>query len=582
VKNMFGIALIVAATITSCTSTSPTESPGTQLMRTARPIPLGVSQAVSLGTQVRGIQSMQLQEAVRSEFINLLAIDPLGNPSLHAVFTTPTKVSNWYEYGKTLTSTTKGTTTLVGASTAHNIIAGAQDNLATLQQIVKAIDLNGGKEQFKSLIATTNSFEGLYVANQSGTWISVNEEPQVLSPEMQSNIKLGYVKAADALVQSNVAEQLEGNWLDILEPKEAGQKQAMKQVMDKESLNLTAARMMMTQQSKLPAQRKSVSNGLTTQSETRNAAYCWWVLWWQVCVDQYDMQPKDADYMATFSNNDISPTSQGFGGGFNQYASDYNQTLDFNISGADNAGCGPSAIAGLINWHWQQGLRFDGISPFPNMKHNTWIDGYGSRQVRTKYTGDSPVNRLMARETSGVPKLSRMAGSFVLAGGTATTPWDMESSIVTYLNEQRNNFGVSASLESAYTLAPMGYGVLNVAASLYRATGIEVTIAALVPHLPIAIAQTPFSFVYNVFRQPVFADIMRRHIGAKDAMVVALYPTGRSYWEAHYSAIVKGRVIYHALRPEILIQPLDKFNGRDWYTLSDPMALFAGVYALNK
>jgi hypothetical protein len=31
--------------------------------------------------------------------------------------------------------------------------------------------------------------------------------------------------------------------------------------------------------------------------------------------------------------------------------------------------------------------------------------------------------------------------------------------------------------------------------------------------------------------------------------------------------------IYHAIRPEILIAPLDKFNGRDRYSLSDPMSL---------
>lgn len=576
-KKMLGIAVIVATTITSCTTTSVTESPGTQLMRTARTIPLGVSQAVSLGTQVRGIQSMQLREAVRSEFINLLAIDPLGNPSLHAVFTAPNKIPNWYEYGKSLNANSVGTTTLVGASTAHNIIAGAQDNLVALKQIAKAVDLNGGISQFKTLIATTNSFEGLYVANQSGAWVSVNEEPKILSADMQANIKLGFVKSADALVASNVAKQLEGNWLEILEPKDSGQRQAMSQVMNGDSLNLSAARMLLTSQAKLPAQRKSITDGLTTQSETRNAAYCWWVLWWQVCVDQYDMQPTDADYMTTLTST-TSLTARGFGGGFNQYADDYSQSPSYNISGASNAGCGPSALAGLVNWHWQHGLNFDGVAPFPNMVHRP----YGTGGALTSYFGDSPVNRLMAREASGVPKLSRMAGSFVLAGGTATTPWDMESAIATYLNQQRTDFGVNVSLESAYTLSPIGYGTLATAAAIYRATGIEVTIASLILQLPLAIAQAPFSYVYNVFRQPVFGDIMRRHIGANNELVVALYPTGRSDWEAHYSAIVKGRVIYHALRPEILIQPLDKFNGRDWYNISDPMSPFVGVFALNK
>ena len=38
----------------------------------------------------------------------------------------------------------------------------------------------------------------------------------------------------------------------------------------------------------------------------------------------------------------------------------------------------------------------------------------------------------------------------------------------------------------------------------------------------------------------------------------------------------------HAVRPKILIEPLDKFNGRDWYALSDPLSPFVGVYAINK
>ncbi|NJK46636.1 MAG: hypothetical protein HC933_22455 [Pleurocapsa sp. SU_196_0] len=76
---------------------------------------------------------------------------------------------------------------------------------------------------------------------------------------------------------------------------------------------------------------------------------------------------------------------------------------------------------------------------------------------------------------------------------------------------------------------------------------------------------------------------MRRHIGSRHEFVIGMYPTGRhAGLEAHYSPILKGRVIYHLIRPDILIEPLDKFQGRIWYSLSDPFASFTGVFAINR
>jgi hypothetical protein len=581
-KSLFILGLAATA-FTACNIT-PTqeETPGMRLMRNARVIPGAVGQAVSLGTQVRGLQTMSMDTAQQSEFIHLVAQDPLGNPGLHVVFTTAEKITDWYAYGKGITTGTVGTTTLVGATTAHNVIAGAQGNINTLSQIVKAIDHIGGPSQFKSLIATTNSFEGLYVAGQSGQWVTVNSETQVLDSQVQQVITDGFIKSADALAESKVAEQLEGNWMDILEPKQAAQREMLQSIASGQALNMSTAREIMVQQSRMEPQTKGVNDGMRTQSETRNTAYCWWFLWWQICVDQYDMEPQDANYMRTAASNSNTPTSRGFGGGFNQYYTDYDQLNPYSISGAQNSGCGPSAVASLVNWHWQNGVRFDGQTASPNMLHEISTNSSGTRTVYTKYKGPSPVTRLMTRESDGMPKLSKMARSFVISGGTATTPWDLENAINAYLGEQRSGYGVNLSLDSAYTLSPVGYGALQSAAELYRATNMPVTIAALVLQLPTAIAQTPFSYAYNLLRQPIFGDIMRRHIGSKNEMVVALYPTGRSDWEAHYSAILKGRIIYHAVRPEILIEPLDKFNGRDWYALSDPLSPFVGVFALNR
>jgi hypothetical protein len=587
-KKLFAISAFMLG-FSAC-STTPTvvSTPGTELMKTARVVPVAVGQAVSLGTQVRGLRSMTMQSAQNAEFIHLQAKDPLGNPSLHVVFTTPAKVNDWYGYAKSLQSEMAGTTTLVGATTAHNIIAGAQENLTTLTQIVKAIDVGGGKDEFKTLVATTNSFEGLYVELKSGQWVSVNAEPKIVEQTAQTALVAGFVKAADALVQSNVADQLEDNWLDVLEPQTQTQRQILQQVASGNSLNMSAARAVLAGQEKIVPQSKKVNSGLTTQSESSTNAYCYWFLWWQVCVSQYDMEPLDANYMNTLEpglnpklpDGSYGVTNRGFGGGFNQYYNNYNQTAQYNISGENNSGCGPSALAALVNWHWQQGVTFDGQAAFANMMHYR-SSNYGKLLVSTAFTG-GPVTQLMARESDGRPKLSRMARSFVFGGGTATTPWDMEMAMHQYLSEQRNQYGTTATLESAYTLSPIGYGTLMLAAEVYRATGVPLAIASLVLQLPTIIAQTPFSYVYNLFRQPVFGDIMRRHIGSNNELVIALYPTGRQDWEAHYSAILKGRVIYHAVRPEILIEPLDKFNGRDWYSLSDPMSPFVGVFAINK
>jgi hypothetical protein len=402
-------------------------------------------------------------------------------------------------------------------------------------------------------------------------------EAKVLDSQLQQILTDGFIQSADALVKSTVADQLEENWLDILEPKQAEQREMLQSMASGQALNMSAAREIMAQQDRIQPQRKGVSDGLTTQSETRNTAYCWWFLWWQICVDQYDMQPTDADYMRS-GTFDTSPTSRGFGGGFNQSSYRYDQALPYSKV----AGCGPSAMAGLVNWHWQSGLKFDGQAAFPNMTHTRGMD-YDMPSVYTTYKGESPVTRLMKTEPNGMSRLSTMARSFALGDGTATTPWDLELAMNAYLADQKNSYGLNISLDSAYTLSPVGYGTLHAAAEYYRATGLPVTVAALVTMLPGAITQAPFTYTYNLFRQPVFGDIMRRHIGAKNEVVVALYPTGQAEgWSAHYSPILKGRVIYHAVRPEILVEPLEKFYSRDWYSLSDPLSPFVGVFAINR
>ena len=189
----------------------------------------------------------------------------------------------------------------------------------------------------------------------------------------------------------------------------------------------------------------------------------------------------------------------------------------------------------------------------------------------------------MARQADGWPRFTSMARSFLFGNGTLSTPWDLEAAFAAYLAQQRSQGYTNATLTSAFTLSPIGYGVMQVAADTYQANGFPIAVGLLVAALPWAIAQAPFSYIYNLFRQPIFGDIIRRHVGYRGEMVIALYPTGNGLgWEAHYSAILCARVIYHAVRPEILIEPLDKFNGRDWYSISDPLASFAGVFAIEK
>jgi hypothetical protein len=560
-------------------------SPGIELLKSAKRVPMPVGQAVSLGTQIYALQNMKTRSISDTNFVNFTSEDPLGNPAMHIVFTLNEPVKDWYDFAQHIPERPKSdseTTTMIGATTAHNIIGGAQSNINTLYQMRLAIEKIGSIDNFKRFVSLSNSFEGLYVEAKNNDWVKVNDQPEIVLESLKTSLVASFQKGADSLVESKVAGQLEGNWQEILEPKTAAQRQTLKQLTSGSNLNLNATKTILDRQARISPQQKTVNSGVSTRSETQTTAYCWWFLWWQICVDQVDTEATGAAYMRTLpvSSEWGGLTSSGLSGGFNQVGSAYNQP-SYSVTGQNVAGCSASAFSSQVSWFWQNGVKFYGLNPAANIQYFTSL-AYNRPQYLSRYTGDSPTNRLMERQPDGYPLFTRWARGYYFNGGTMVTPWNFENAVNYFLQTQNAQFGLNLSLDSAYTLSPFGYGLFQALDNAYRIGEWYLAIPTLLQGVSQAILQYPFTSIYNVFRQPEFGNIMRRHIGQKGEFVIAMYPTGRSDFEAHYSAIMKGRIIYHAIRPEILIEPLDKFNGRDWYMMSDPMSLFVGVFALNR
>lgn len=584
---------IVLLTLSACSLLNPPESAGRTLLRQAQRVPLGIAQAVTLGTQARVMNTLRLADVDDTFFLTIPAEDPQGNPAHHLVFTLDQTVNDWYAFATTLTDTTTipsgWSTTMIGATTAHTIVSSVQSDVNALLQLRDAVNVIGGMSNFAKLISLSNSLEGLYIEATDGRWVSVSSNPEVISDATKTTLIAGFTSSADAIATNEVAEELEGNWQEILNP-ETPEAQAQLQAFTKDGkLNLQAARATLLRQNAMQPTRLEVKTpGVAgIQSETKSEAYCWRFLWWRICVDKYELQPSGAQFMRGMAINSSSGlTRQGLPGGFNQGGEDYNQTTRYNVQGTDISGCFASAFASQVWWFWQnKGTNFYGISPFADVTHSRGksMESTSFGLFAAKYSGDSPVTRLMARQPNGYPLFTQEAGGFRFETGTLITPWGFEDAVKRFFVQQRA-YGVNVSLDSAYTLSPIGYAMFQIGAEAHRIGSYYLSIPVLLAKLPLALASSHGATVYNLIRQPVFADIIRRHMGnEKDEYVIAMYPTGRSLGlEAHYSAILKARIIYHALRPEILVEPLDKFQQRDWYTLSDPMASFSGVFAINK
>jgi hypothetical protein len=593
---------IVLLTLSACSLLNPPESAGRTLLRQAQRVPLGIAQAVTLGTQARVMNTLRLADVDDTFFLTIPAEDPQGNPAHHLVFTLDQTVNDWYAFATTLTDTTTipsgWSTTMIGATTAHTIVSSVQSDVNALLQLRDAVNVIGGMSNFAKLISLSNSLEGLYIEATDGRWVSVSSNPEVISDATKTTLIAGFTSSADAIATNEVAEELEGNWQEILNP-ETPEAQAQLQAFTKDGrLNLQAARATLLRQNAMQPTRLEVKTpGVAgIQSETKSEAYCWRFLWWRICVDQYELQPSGAQFMRSMPINGNSGfTNQGLPGGFNQSGRVYGSATSYDVQGTDKSGCFASAFASQIWWFWQnKDTRFYGIAPkklvsgvevpVQDIKHtrsSTPETSFG--QFTSEYVGDTPVTRLMARQANGYPWFTQEARGFRFETGTVITPWDFENAARRFFDQQRVH-GVNLTLDSAYTVSPLGYGAFHLAAEAHRVGSYFLSIPTLVAMLPQQLLYSSSYGAYNYFRQSAFAHIIRRHMGnSKDEYVIAMYPTGRhSGFEAHYSAIMKAKVIYHTVRPEILVEPLDKFQQRDWYGLSDPMASFVGVFAINK
>lgn len=230
--------------LTGCPLTpNASTSPGVELLKSAKRISMPVGQAVSLGTQIYALQNMKTRSVSDTNFVNFTSEDPLGNPAMHIVFTLNEPVKNWYDFAGHIPERPKSdseTTTIIGATTAHNIIGGAQSNLNTLYQMRQAIEKIGGMDNFKRFISLSNSFEGLYVEAKNNDWVRVSDQPEIVLESLKTVLIASFQKGADSLVESKVAGQLEENWQEILEPKTAAQRQTLNQLTSGSNLNLSA------------------------------------------------------------------------------------------------------------------------------------------------------------------------------------------------------------------------------------------------------------------------------------------------------------------------------------------------------
>ncbi|NJK46637.1 MAG: hypothetical protein HC933_22460 [Pleurocapsa sp. SU_196_0] len=203
------------------------------------------------------------------------------------------------------------------------------------------------------------------------------------------------------------------------------------------------------------------------QFESKSRVNCAPFLWWQICIDMWDMEPSGASFMRNLPvGSETGLTGEGLPGGFNQLARLYDHGVfpepKYSVGGNfDVAGCFASAFASQVWWFWQRSVNFYGLTKTANAIHLRQPNG----NYFTFYTGDSPVKRLMARQSDGLPWFTQQAKGFRFVDGTLITPWDFEVAVRGFLASQNRDSPVAnklnLSLDSAYTTSPLGYGFIR-------------------------------------------------------------------------------------------------------------------------
>ncbi len=516
----------------------------------ARLVPKVAGQAISL------LQASQRGVRTRADMHigSLLTEDFHGRPFTYVNFTTAFPVEDPLALTPDqISSSDPATMTVItGASTGRTVAYALSHDLSLLSQLQNTLTKFGGRQNLKRIISLQGGFD-LFLESKNGeVWI-VGDTPTLASAEQVQKWTSQENEARTTLSkETKLYDSVEKAWDEMLDPqstKTRGASLNMGDFMRSDgNLNLSKAVTV--------TQARGVNTGTlvnaahpTTRVVTGTGAECWWFLWWQVC---------DATTYGALSNSKVP------GGGYGQYASDYGISSDWNVNGYKLLSCGTEGFVTLAWWWWRyrnanfynmasrndppmyyrvfdpnnpNAVIYEGNTSLPitQKDYSTGIDkvvGYYK-----KWSQDSFAQRMVKLDANRSPEIAAYTLPYPVyffsttALGEATNPWDVQGGGERWLANQKANYSLNPGSSSLVMRSRW--------------------ITPLVNAIPLYGAYTLYDYSYSI------GSIINEHVGARDNMVLALYPTQADALSGpHYSAILKYRIVWGAVQ-QAWITPVD-------------------------
>jgi hypothetical protein len=470
----------------------------------------------------------------------------------------------------------KVSTTVTGASTARSVAYAKADDIQLLKEILLTTAALGGSQNVKRIVSLQGYFD-IYLESLDGqVWI-VSSSPKIASPEQVDQWRAQERQMHQSLKsEATYYAKLEQQWHQFLRPANNAKASSESSRMDSftladgsldiaQAVQLTSDRGVHLLETR-PADEKAMAKVVTASRQD----YCWPFLWWTVC---------DWSTYGELSNNHVA-------GGKYQSAWMYGMP-NWNVSGNDVLGCGPAAFISMTWWWW----RYKGVEFYnrpPNLLeepiyYRANFNGNDQDYVLPNKLGDkfqpvwasNSIASLMVQPVNsfGRPQIADFLLPYAMGPfSTATNPWDLHAGGQRFLDNQRARFNLK-------DMEKVG-GKLSMNSKW---------ISSLVGVIPIIGAVSATDYVYSI------GSIINEHVGVRDNVVLALYPTAADIVGGpHYSPILKYRIIWGNIQ-QAWITPVDDpsvfranqsafsiftlpFNSNRQYNMATPEGLAKGVF----
>lgn len=525
--------------LSACSSIQPEQEVQEtfDILSAGKPVPLAVSQGLSLHRRFEGGLSVQSLDSVDMKTIE--AIDFKGEPFVNITFSAPKPIDDLWSFAATLSGDewstddfmTPWTTTITGASTVRDVFVTSNEGLGLLQEMYRAVQAMGGVGNLKDVVAY--DLQNFVLRDTQDRLWSVNRAAMLTAEETK-----GLKEIYDAIYEGNntpaAEEMYEELWEETLEEAEL-----QPQSFGYNLADLTASDGSLDlKKVKAAIEDVGATAALTPQTITDGDKNCFLFVCTAYQYGQLGSTPyKTGGLQATQGGFEQRPSDYdrydiNGGRGFNYLECLY---LNGNFVGGRGKvyskplGCAPSAFIGLVGRKFNNGATIDGYRKNGPAGKNTLV-ALKKRMV-------DPVG------DNGRPRIAQYMGTCYFGGGG-----------LTYGNSFKS--GANKYLSDANAKSPTGN--------------------------PIRLQGNVSHYAGNVFgAASTKADMIMQEVGRDNNPVVAEYFLGDRYdtfVEGHFAPIAQ-YWIRHGASAYVDVKTTNH-SGR-WYSLSGGWGTERGVFYID-